>query len=186
MEQKSINWNGVLTYGLYLGIISILLSVVIWATNIMESLGIWGNMLIGIGNLVVLLILLTIFTVNYRNKYFDGYISYKNAFLFGLLAVLVSIVLGIIYNIIFHKFIDPGYLERITLMMQDKTMEMLQSRGMSEDQIEQAMRRFEDQGVPTVAKTIRQSLIGGVIGGVIMALISAAIGKKKPEDVVPE
>lgn len=186
MEQKSINWNGVLTYGLYLGIISILLSVVIWATNIMESLGIWGNMLIGIGNLVVLLILLTIFTVNYRNKYFDGYISYKNAFLFGLLAVLVSIVLGIIYNIIFHKFIDPGYLERITLMMQDKTMEMLQSRGMSGDQIEQAMRRFEDQGVPTVAKTIRQSLIGGVIGGVIMALISAAIGKKKPEDVVPE
>jgi ABC-type Fe3+ transport system permease subunit len=133
-----------------------------------------------------LIILLTIFTVNYRNKYFGGYISYKNAFLFGLLAVLVSIVLGIIYNIIFHKFIDPGYLERITMMMQDKTLEMLQSRGLSEDQIEQAMRRFEDQGVPTVAKTLRQSLIAGVIGGVIMSLISAAIGKKKPEDVIPE
>ena len=72
------------------------------------------------------------------------------------------------------------------MMMQDKTMEMLQNRGMSEDQIEQAMRRFEDQGVPTLAKTIRQSLIAGVIGGAIMSLISAAIGKKRPADEVPE
>lgn len=186
MEQKSINWNGVITYGIYLGIISILISVLIWATNLMESLGLWGSALIGIGNLIILLILLTIFTINYRNKYFEGFISYKNAFVFGLLAILVSLVLGIIYNIIFHKFIDPGYMERITMMMQDKTLEMLQNRGMSEDQIEQAMRRFENQGVPTLAKTIRQSLIGGVIGGIIMALISAAIGKKKPADEVPE
>lgn len=186
MEQKSINWSGVLTYGVYLGIISILISVVMWVTNIMESLGIWGNMLIGVANLVIVVILLTIFTVSYRNKYFGGLISYKNAFLFGILAVLVSVLLGVVYNIIFHKFIDPGYLERTMLMMQDKTMQMLQSRGLSEEQIEQSMRRFEEQGIPTVAKTIRQSLIGGIIGGALMSLISAAIGKKKESEEVPE
>lgn len=132
-----------------------------------------------------MLVLLILFTVAYRKKYFDNVLSYKNAFLFGFLVVIVSVVLGAVYNYIFHKFIDPGYLERIMLVMQQKTMEMLQNQGMSDDQIELAMRRFEEQGATSVAKTIRQSIIGGVIGGAIMALISAAIAKKKPaEDII--
>lgn len=182
MEQKNIFWKSVLTYGAYLAVISILISVVIWAGNIMESLGIWAGSLIGLVNLVILVVLLVIFTKAYRNKYLDGYISFKDAFVFGLLVVIFSTIISSVYTFIFNSFIDPGYTERIMLAMQTKTVEMLESKGMSQDIIDQTISKFQEKGIPTAFKQAWQGVLFGSIFGAIMALISAAIAKKKNED----
>ncbi|HAH22820.1 MAG TPA: hypothetical protein DCL77_03490 [Prolixibacteraceae bacterium] len=181
MEPHQTNpFKLAMTYGLYLGGITIFISVVIWATALMEKLGLWGNVSIGIINLCILIFLLIYFTKSYRDNQLDGKITFGKAFVFGVLIVLFSTVVSSLYNYIFAKFIDPGYAQRVMTMMQDKTYQWMSSRGLSEEQIDEAMVKFEKPEIPTPIQSLITSLKFGLIGGSIMSLVSSAIIKKNP------
>lgn len=181
MEQKSsILLKSSLTYGIYAALISIFISVVIWAGGLMESMGIFGSAIIGILTLIIYFIVMLVFTKNYRNKEFGGYISFAEAFKFAILVTIFSTLVILIYNYIFYSYIAPDYLENLMAAMQQKTLEFMESKGVPDASIDQAMEKFED--IPTIAKTLRQSVISGLIGGTIISLIVSAIVKKKLED----
>ncbi|QIA07738.1 DUF4199 domain-containing protein [Draconibacterium halophilum] len=181
MEQKSSTLlKSSLTYGIYAALISIFLSVVIWAGGLMESMGMFGSVIIAISSLVISFVVLLIFTKNYRNKEFGGYISFVEAFKFAMLVIIVSTVILLIYNFIFHSFIAPDYMENLMATMQQKTLAFMESNGVPDANIDQAMEQFEE--VPTIAKTLQQTAMSGLIGGIIISLIVAAIAKKKVED----
>ena len=189
MEQNNVSpFKTALTYGIYLAVISILISLVVWATSLLEVLGVMGSMVIGLVNLLIMVILLIVFTKLYRDNVLGGKITFGKAFSFGVLIVVCSALITGIYNYVFFKFIDPGYMERIMTMMQEKMYQMLSNRGMSEDQIDVAMRAFEEKGVPTPFESVKQSLLNGLIGGAVMSLISSAIVKKniQKEDAFEE
>ncbi|WP_321372649.1 DUF4199 domain-containing protein [uncultured Draconibacterium sp.] len=169
-----------LTYGIYAALISIFISVVIWAGGLMESMGMFGSAILGVLSLVISFVVMLVFTKNYRNKEFEGYISFAEAFKFAILVSIVSTIILLVYNYIFHSFIAPDYMENLMATMQQKTLEFMESRGVPDSSIDQAMKQFEE--VPTIAKTLRQTLLSGLIGGAIVSLIVAAIVKKKVED----
>ncbi len=181
MEQKSSPLlTSSLTYGLYSALISIFLNVVIWAGGIMESLGLFGSLIVALLSFVISFVILFIFAKNYRNKEFEGYISFTEAFKFLMLVTIVSTVILVIYTYIFHSFIAPDYMENLMASMQQKTLEFMESRGIPDASIDQAMEKFKE--IPTIAKTLRQAALSGIIGGGIISLIVAAIVKKKVED----
>lgn len=176
--QKTNSYKLAMTYGLYFGLISIVLSVIIWATNFMEYLGLFGSVLLGILQLVLMVFLLIYFTKLYRNNELGGKITFGQAFVFGVLIVVFSTIISSLYSYIFNKFIDPDYAQRIMTMMQDKTYQWMSGKGLSEDQINDAMQKFEAKGIPSPMETLITSLEFGLIGGAIMSLISSAIVKK--------
>jgi hypothetical protein len=177
MEQQTTSvWKSATRYGIYFGIISILLSVLIWATSIMENLGIWGSVIIGLLSIVISFVLILLFSFSYRNKEMGGFISFKDAFVFALIMVIVSTIISTLYTYIFNTLIDPGYMERLMAVMQQKTISYMEQVGASETQISNTMEKFK---VPTVWKTVRQGLTSGIIVGSIVSLICAAIVKKK-------
>jgi hypothetical protein len=177
-SQKTNSYKLAMTYGLYFGLISIILSVIIWATNFMEYLGLFGSVLLGFLQLVLLVFLLIYFTRLYRNNELGGKITFGQAFVFGVLIVVFSTVISSLYSYIFNKFIDPDYAQRIITMMQDKTYQWMSSKGVPEDQIESAMQKFEAKGIPSPMETLITSMEFGLIGGAIMSLVSSAIVKK--------
>ena len=167
-----------MTYGIYLAGISIVISVIIWATNLMEVLGLFGSMFISVIQLVIIVLFLLYFTKSYRNTQLDGKITFSQAFVFGVLIVVFSSVISSLYSYIFNKYIDPDYAHRIITMMQDKTYQWMSSKNVPEEQIDTAMKRFEEKGIPSPLETLQTSLMFGLIGGAIMSLISSAIVKK--------
>ncbi len=180
MEEKSTSiWKSALTYGFYLGLISIAISVVIWAGGILESMGLFGGLLIGLASLVISFIFLFIFAKSYRNNELGGYANFGDIFKFAILVILISTIISIIYTYIFHAFIDPGYMEHLMAVMQQKTMDFMESKGVPEAQMDKAIEKFKE--IPTMAKTLRQAALSGLIGGAILSLIVAAIVKKKEE-----
>jgi hypothetical protein len=183
-QQPNARLKLTMTYGLYLAGINIVWSIVIWATSMLEHLGLFGSAFIGVFNLVLLAFLLVFFTKKYRDNIFDGKITFGQAFSFGVMLVVFSSAITAIYSYIQNKFIDPDYMHRIMTMIQDKTYQMLSSSGLSQDQIDAQMAKFEQRGIPTPIETLVSSLEGGLIGGAIMSLISSAIVKKnvKGED----
>lgn len=176
--QKTNSYKLAMTYGLYFGLISIILNVIIWATNLMEYLGLFGSVLLGILQLVLLVFLLIYFTKLYRNNELGGKITFGQAFIFGVLIVVSSTIISSLYSYIFNKFIDPDYAQRIMTMMQDKTYQWMAGNGVPQDQIDSAMQKFEAKGIPSPVETLIKSMEFGLIGGAIMSLISSAIVKK--------
>lgn len=176
--QKTNSYKLAMTYGLYFGLISIILSVIIWATNFMEYLGLFGSVLLGVLQLVLMVFILIYFTKLYRNNELGGKITFGQAFVFGVLIVVFSTIISSLYSYIFNQFIDPDYAQRIMTMMQDKTYQWMSGKGLSQDQIDDAMRKFEAKGVPSPIETLITSMEFGLIGGAIMSLISSAIVKK--------
>lgn len=181
-SQKTNSYKLAMTYGLYFGLISIILNVIIWATNSMEYLGLFGSVLLGILQLVLMVFLLIYFTKLYRNNELGGKITFGQAFVFGVLIVVFSTIISSLYSYIFNQFIDPDYAQRIMTMMQDKTYQWMSGKGLSEDQINDAMQKFEAKGVPTPIETLVTSLEFGLIGGAIMSLVSSAIVKKNVDN----
>ena len=189
MEQSNVSpLKSALTYGIYMAIISIVITLIIWATSLIESLGLMGASLIGLINLVITVVLLVIFTKLYRDNILGGTITFGKAFYYGVLIVVCSSLITGLFSYILYKFIDPGYMERIMTMMQEKMYQMFANRGMSEEQIDAAMRAFEEKGIPSPLESVQSALLGGVIGGAVMSLISAAIVKKnvQKEDAFEE
>ena len=185
MEQKTgILLKSSFTSGVYLGLISILLSVLIWAGGIIESMGLFGAAIIGLISLIISFVLLIIFAKVYRNKEFGGYISFGEAFKFTFLVIIISTTISIIYSYIFNSFIAPEYMENLMAVMQQKTMNYMESAGVPESQIDKAMEKFGE--IPTIWETLKQTALSGLIGGGIIALIASAIVKKKENSEVPE
>ena len=180
-ENNSSPFKMALTYGIYMAIISIIVTLVVWATSLIETLGLMGSSIIAFINLIITVTLLVIFTKLYRDNLLEGKITFGKAFTFGLLIVICSSLITGVFSYILYKFIDPGYMERIMTVVQEKTYQILANKGLSEDQIDAAMRAFEEKGVPTPMQSVQSALLNGIIGGSIMSLISSAIVKKNTQ-----
>lgn len=181
-QQSSPLLKSSVTAGVYLGLISILISVIIWAGSIIESMGLFGGAIIAIVSFLISLIFLFIFTKEYRNKKRDGFIRFGEAFKFAMIAIIVSTIISVIYTYIFQTLIAPDYTENMMAVMQQKTLTFMESKGVPDAQIDAAMEKFEE--IPTIWKSLRQTFSGGIIGGTIISLIVAAIVKKKQEDII--
>jgi len=177
-NQQSNMFKQAMTYGIYLAGISIFLTVVIWAANLLEYMGILGSSALGFVQLTLLVILLLLFTKKYRDTELEGKITFGQAFVFGVLMVVLSTVITSLFSYIFNKFIDPEYTQRVMTMMQDKMYQWLSGRGMSDEQIESALKSLETQGNATPIETLVASVEFGLIGGAVMSLISSLIVKK--------
>ena len=177
-EQASNRLKATATYGIYLAGISIAISVIVWATGLIEHIGLFGSAFIGILQLALMAFLLVYYTKRYRDTMFNGKITFGQAFSFGVMLVVFSSLISSLYSFILNKYIDPDYMHRVMTMIQDKTYQMLSNSGMSQDQIEAQMIKIEEKGIPSPIETLVSSLEGGLIGGAIMSLISSAIVKK--------
>ena len=187
MEQKSTFWKSAMTYGVYLAGISIVWSLIIWAGGLLEKMGLFGSMALGLVNLAIMVTFLLICTKLYRDRVLDGNITFGNAFVLGLMIVVFSTIITGVFSYILNKYIDPEYMGRVVAAMQEKMYQWLSSKGMSQDQIDAAMTKFEQKGVKTPFETVIANIEGGLIGGSIMSLISSAIVKKnKKSDAFEE
>jgi prepilin signal peptidase PulO-like enzyme (type II secretory pathway) len=179
MENKMPDfWKNVLNGGVILGIVLIIMQLLMWMFNFIP-VGFGTGMLALLFNVALAVIILFIFTKSYREKEMGGYITYGQAFKLAFMIYLVATVILVIYNVIFMKFIDPGYMERVMQVTAEATENAMRKRGMSEDQISRLLERMAERGKPTIVKTLVTSLISGVIFGAITSAISSAFAKKE-------
>jgi hypothetical protein len=152
--------------GLIMGVISIAFSVLTYA---FDYQGGWVSLISGL----ITIGLITYFTIEYRNKKRDGFISYGQALGFGTLISLVSSVLGGIYTYLLVTVIDPNIIPK----QLEKARQALEEKGsMSEEQIEQGMKFVEMFATPLMSTM--SAIIGGIFLGFIISLIVSAFVKR--------
>ena len=167
MEQKNTSvLVNALIWGSIIGLVSVVYSVLLYMLD--QTL----NRALGYAGLIILIAGLALAMKNYRDNVLDGNLPYGKAFGFGMLIVLISALIGGIYGYLLYTVIDPDLVGK----MMDMQAEQLLERGLTEDQVEQALEvsgRFMNPVFIFIS-----GFIVNLLMGTVLSLIIAAIFKK--------
>ncbi len=164
MEEKlTIRQVGV-KYGIYLTLISIIY------TTLIQILGQGANRSLGYLSIVFMVIILVLAHRDYKKS--NEFMSYGEGLKISMIIVAISSVIGTIYTYIYIKFIDNSMLDQI----RQQTEATLEKRGMSDEQIQQAMTMQAKFTTPEMIFIF--GILGALFFGFIVALIVSAITKK--------
>ena len=167
MENKPSLFQHTMTWGAITGIILIVFSLVLYLVH--QS----ANQALGYLSYVLLIAGIIIGCIAYRDKVLGGFISYKDAFVTGLLITIFAGILSSFFSFILIRYIDPSVVEQSIAKAEEKMI----SRGMAEDDIELAMEKTKEFiGSPLM---VLVGLLSFAFIGTIISLITAAIVKKE-------
>jgi hypothetical protein len=108
----------------------------------------------------------------------NEFMSYGQALGISMIIVTISTVISTIFTYIYIKVIDDSMLG----MIRQQSEEQMMNRGMSEEQIEQAM--SISSKFMTAEAIVGFGIFFGILFGFIIALIVSAITKKNPPEAV--
>ena len=177
MESKNINYNEEwLKGGLILAGVSILLTMLTYIIDVSLMVEWW----FGIVSLLISMGLLIYLGINYRND-IGGILSYGDAFKFSFLVFFVSYVIGIIFQIALYTVIDPELPEIMKQLTVEKTVEMMEGFGLSDEALDAAIIGVED-GIDeaTTPMGMIKSSPWGILFLLLFSAIAAIFIKRNP------
>ena len=172
METKPRTlFNNALIYGLLTAVVSIAFSVLTYVLDVpFKSPVMYFSFIILIAGVVY-------GTLQYRNIYSGGYLSFGKAFLSGFFIVLTAIIITTIYTYVFMTIIDPSFLDKVVEQSLEQAETKMMEKGLSEDQMGPALEITKKMMSP--AWLTIMGLISNLIFGSIIALIAAIFTKKE-------
>ena len=177
MQAKNINYNEEwLKGGLILAGVSILLTMLTYVIDVSLMVEWW----FGVVSLLISMGLLIYLGINYRND-IGGILSYGDAFKFSFLVFFVSYVVGIIFQIALYTVIDPELPEIMKQLTVEKTVEMMEGFGLSDEALDAAIIGVED-GIDeaTTPMGMIKSAPLGIFFLLFFSAISAIFIKRNP------
>ncbi|MCY1719138.1 DUF4199 domain-containing protein [Prolixibacteraceae bacterium Z1-6] len=174
MEEKPVSlMKSSLTYGIYLGIVSILLSVVIYV------LGYSFEKWVAYAAYPVIIAGVVLAQLSYR-KTLGGEMTYGQAFGVGVMTVIFSSVLSSVYTYLLYAVIDPSLIDQLRLATEQQIVEQGKVPEEQLDAVVNMMTKFQKPAIMAVL-----GIFGGALIGLVISLITAIFTKKNPSDEVP-
>jgi phosphoglycerol transferase MdoB-like AlkP superfamily enzyme len=178
METKPSLLQHTLLYGAIMGVISIIFSLIMYITGYMP-VGIKSGLITALITIIILIIFISFGMKSYRDKALGGNITFGQAFLVGILIVIISTLISSLYTLLFTTVIDPDYMGRVMEATRNSTYDMMNNMGASDADIEDALERFDKRVAKmTPIRTFFQGFIWPLILGAIVSLIVAAFTRK--------
>ncbi len=167
--------------GLILGFIGIIISLVIYFINP----AMFANFWVGIVLLVMYLVLLVIFGINFRNQV-GGWLSFKHAFLYSFIVLAVAGIIGQLFQYVLATVVDPELPEIVKRAAIDNTEAFLERFNAPQEQIDEQLEKTEAQfdsqyTLPGLAKGYLFAL---AIYAIVSLVTGAILRRKNPEEAI--
>lgn len=169
--------NHAIKSGLIVGIISIVLTLVIYVVNAALLVSMWMMLLF-----LVLIFLVSYFGIQHR-KEIGGFLSFGKSWMYSMQLLVAAGILGTIFNILLYNVIDPELPAMLADQSVENAAEMMSSFGMPEDQMEEALDKTRTDTLDrfTVMGAIKGFAIGLIFYAILSLITGAIIKKKEPE-----
>jgi len=183
MEQdKPTFGQHVLKHGIIIALVLIIVTLIIYVIN----WRLWANMFFPLIFLALMIAFYLIYLIvvgkQYRNS-LDGVLPFKDAFLSTFVIILVAGIIGLIFNIILWKVIDPELASKIKDELINNMTAFMEKNNVPDDQLDEAIAKIEERDMDSIVAQLKNFLYTNVIGGGIISLIVAAVIKKNKEDL---
>jgi len=160
-------------FGLIMAAISVAYFMIlnVMGIDMSQGFGRWGGLIFNVA------------VIFFAHKSFkeggDGFMSYGQGLGIGMWIALISSVISSIFTYIYVKFIDAGFIKT----MMEKQEEQFIEKGMSEEQIKQAMDMTAKFMTPEMM-LVFGLIFGFIILMVVFALVTIFTQKKNPEAAI--
>lgn len=166
--NEIIKKNGI-TYGVILGVFSVLVTTIIYAVNLELFTSIWVGLIsmaiyITIGAMLVLK----------TKRQLNNLITFKEAFTVYFLAAVIGSTISVLFNIVLFNFIDPAAKTTLQELTIKYSVEMMQKFGTPAAAINQAvsdMQKTDNYAPSNQMFGLLVSFVFSAIFGLILALI---------------
>jgi hypothetical protein len=171
MENQTTSSKSImLNYGLYLGLASILIQLIIYVSGMTYDQPWWVQVL----GLLVSIALVFMGTKAFRTNN-NELLSFGEGLKVGVGISLVSAIIGVIYQQIFINFIEPDFMSN----SMEVARQQMAEQNLTSEQIDAAMQMSE--GLSSPLATVGFTLIGALFVGFIISLFTTLILKKGEE-----
>tara|TARA_R110001592_G_C12850177_1_gene721785 strand:- start:32 stop:550 length:519 start_codon:yes stop_codon:yes gene_type:complete len=170
MENQASSKSIILNYGLYTGVLSILIAVILYAFGKSANPG----LIMAIVSFVAPSILLVLGIKKFKEAN-NGFMSWGQGVKVGVGIALVWGLLALSFQFLLENVIDPGLIEQKIQV----TKTALENWGMNQDLIDQQIEKQRNQN-PLLASAL--GLIFFAIIGFVVSAIAAAIMKQSEEE----
>lgn len=171
MENQASSKSIILNYGLYLGVIGVIVHLALYASGKLIELN-WVNSLVWF----IALIALTIMGIKKFKEANGTYISWGQGLKIGMGITMICAIITVVYILIFTNVIDPTF--------QDQVMEVQKQAwvdaGMTDSQIEDAVEMTKKFQGPAISSALVLAM--SAFFGFIISAIIAAVMKKSDEN----
>jgi len=168
MEEKTNSlWKAGLMYGLILGLILIIYTVLLYIID--QSF----NKVLGYAVYLFIAVMVFYGAKSYRDSSLNGFISYGKALGVSMLIVLFASILNSIYLYIHVTIIDTNYIAKLLAF----TEEQMLQKGTPDEQIEMAIKMQSKMMKPGIMSAI--AILGIGFWGFIISLITSIFVKKQ-------
>ena len=141
-----------------------------------------GSIVLGVIQVVIGISIAVALILDMRKK-IGGYWIFSQALLHIFVMFIISATIVYIFTILFGKFIDTTYPERMAALMTEKMQGMFESLGMDQDKIAEALEKQNAEMEKQFNPSFGQAVVGlGIQAAMyfVGALIFAAIFKRNP------
>ena len=175
MENQTIK-SSAINYGLYLGIILALCTIIPYAIDLNLFTEFWLLIVI-----LLSIIISGILSIRKVKQLFGGYISFKEAFTSYFITVAIGLLISSLTYFLIFSIIDTEAANQLTEIRIENQAEMMQKFGAPEDSIAEAIEKMESDDQFSIGNQILGYCIF-LIGMSVIGLIVAAIMKKTNPD----
>ncbi len=158
-----------MNYGIILGLIMILISVITYVTGMALEGVQWPNWIY-----YVVFPITIFYAISQFKKQNLNILSLSQALKVGVLIGIISAIVITIYSIIFNYLIDPEFMSQMMEVARDK---MLENPQMTEEMVDQSMKFIEMFSNPAISGAFMIAM--SAIFGLIYSLIGGLIMKRE-------
>jgi len=172
MENQNTSKKIMLTYGLYLALATIFVSLINYS---------FGNVykphwIVQVSNMVLMIAFIVIAIKLFKDSN-EGFLTLGQSIKIGLGVSLIASIIGVIYLFIFIKVIEPDFMTKMAEFQQQTMFEKFPD--MPEEQLEKALEMSKKFSTPTMIALF--SIIFSLFFGLIISLIAGAVMKKEEQ-----
>jgi hypothetical protein len=174
--QDTIKSNAI-NYGLYLGGLLSLYTVLGYALNLELLVNFWMTLLI----LPLVIIGFGIVSTAKANSLLNGFLNFKQTFSSYFITVAIGLMISTVLSIIIFNFIDPDAAIEIKEILVEKLVNMMEGFGAPPEKIAEEVEKIENQDTFALGiqlKSLAQSL---VVFAIIGLLVAAVMKKTNPD-----
>lgn len=168
-SQHSIKW------GIILGLISIILTLVYYLIDITLLVESW----VGLVSFALGIAVLIYAGRDFRSK-LGGYMSFKEAFLHAFVILVVSNFLSILFNILLYNVIDPDIVPILVEGQMNATMKAMEAFGGDTSQLMEGMEEGFRENFTVLGQA--KAFLWSLLISAVFAAIIGAINKKKNKE----
>ena len=171
--NEIIKKNGI-TYGVITGLVSILITTLIYIIDLKLFISMW----LGLSIIAMYIIIGCILLIKTK-KDLKGIMSFKEGFTTYFISAVIGILISVLFNILLFNYIDPAAKDAVKEYTIEYTVEMMEKFGTPASAINEAVKGMQEVDQFSTFELLKGSIFS-IAFSAVFGLILAAIFKSKP------